>query len=127
MIDKIKSNLTTSYMLFVFDFGDPSTADKTRIECDIKCPLVELFHSQRTVDKAKKQLGREGFNNLLAAYFSQFQSADGFQFKTLDEELNKNKKVFIRHLGRDKMNYLNLIISTRKAIEIKKGLLGVAS
>lgn len=127
MIDKIKSNLTTSYMLFIFEFGDPSTADKKKIECEINCPLLELFHSQRTVDKAKKSLGKAGFNNLLAAYFSQFQSQDGFKFKILDEELVKNKKVFLRHLGKDKLNYLNLIISTRKAIEHKKGLLGVAS
>lgn len=127
MIDKIKSNLTTNYMMFIFDCGDPNATDKKQLEAQIKCPLVEMFNSQRTVDKAKKSLGKAGFNNLLAAYFGQFQSPDGFKFKTLDEELTKNKKVFLRHLGKDKLNYLTLIVSTRKAIEIKKGLLGVAS
>lgn len=113
--------------MFIFDFGDPGEVDKSKIEEQIKCPLTEIFNSQKTIDRAKKMLGKQGFNELLAVYFSQFQSQDGFKFKILGEELDKNKKVFLRHLGKDKMNYLSLIISTRKAIETKKGLLGVAS
>ncbi len=122
--DKIKSNLTTSYMLFVFDFGDPSNVNKESLEKQIECPIVDVFSSQKKTDNAKKVLGKENFNKLLAAYFSQFQTQDGFNYKTLGEELVKNRKVFIRHLGKDKCSILALLVKVMEALgEPKRGLL----
>ncbi len=122
MSDKIKSNITTSYMLFVFDFADPSSVDKSNIEQEIKCPVAEVFSSQKKTDHAKKALGKVGFDKMLSVYFAHFQTQDGFNHQKLDEELRKNKKVFLRHLGKDKVNYLTLLISTMSALP-KKGLL----
>lgn len=124
MIDKIKSNLTNSYMMFVFEFADPSTIDKSEIQAFIKCPLVDAFSSQRTADSAKKNLGKLGFSKLLSVYFGEFQTSDGIDFRRLGLELTKNKKVLLRHLGKDKVNFLNLLVSIAKSLESeRKGLL----
>ncbi len=129
MNDKIKSNITTSYMLFVFDFGDPSSVDKSQIEVEIKGPVSEVFSSQKKTDSAKKTLGKSGFDKMLSIYFSSFQTQDGLKYDSLENELLKNKKVFLRHLGKDKLNFLNLIVSVMKAGagESKRGLLGRVS
>lgn len=128
MTDKIKSNLTNSYLMFVFDFGDPAHCDKAALAQAIGCPIIEVFKSQRTADKAKKVLGKRGFGEMLVCYFSAFQSQDGVKFKELERELITNRKVFLRHLGKDKVNYLNLMISVSGSIEpAKRGLLGVVA
>ncbi len=124
MSDKIKSKITTSYMLFVFDFADPSSVNKAEIEKSIECPILEVFSSQKKVDHAKKLLGKEGFNKMLSLYFSSFQTQEGFDFAGLESELKKNKKVFLRHLGKDKIQFLTLLIGVMSALlEPKKGLL----
>jgi len=128
MNDKIKSNITTCYMLFVFDFGDPSSVDRSQIESEIKGPVSEVFSSQKKTDFAKKTLGKAGFDKMLSLYFSSFQTQDGLKYKSLEDELVKNKKVFMRHLGKDKVNYLNLIVNVLKAgASESKGLLGRVS
>ncbi len=128
MIDKIKSNLTNYYLMFVFDFGEPSECDKAELTKAIGFPIAEVFRSQRQADKAKKILGKNGFGQMLVIYFSQFQSQDGVNFKKLEGELKQNRKIFLRHLGKDKVNYLNLMISISGSFEERKrGLLGVAS
>ena len=128
MKDKIKSNITTSYMLFVFDFGDPSSVDKPQIEEAIKGPVSEVFSSQKKTDFAKKTLGKSGFDKMLSVYFSSFQTQDGIKYDSLENELVKNKKVFVRHLGKDKWNFLNLIVSVMKAgASEARGLLGRVS
>ncbi len=122
--DKIKSNVTTSYMLFVFDFADPSSVNKESLEKQIECPIADVFNSQKKTDHAKKVLGKENFNKLLASYFSQFQTQDGFDYKTLGEELTRNRKVFLRHLGKDRCSILSLMTKVMEAIgEPKRGLL----
>jgi hypothetical protein len=126
MIDKIKSNLTSHYLMFVFDFADPSTVNAKELSAFIGCPIVEMFKSQRTADRSKKTLGRSGFGKALVCYFNSFSTHDGIDFKRLERELTENKKVFLRHLGKDKVNYLTLLISVAEAIEPKRrGLLAV--
>jgi hypothetical protein len=128
MIDKIKSNLTNSYLMFVFDFGDPAECDKGALAQKIGCPIIEVFKSQRTADKAKKVLGKKGFGEMLVVYFSAFQSQDGVKFAELEREIKAHRKVFLRHLGKDKVNYLNLMISVSGSLETqKRGLLGVVA
>ncbi len=124
MSDKIKSSITTSYMLFIFDFADPSSVDKSNIEKQIECPVMEVFDSQKKTDSAKTLLGKEGFNKMLSVYFSNYQTQDGFDFSRLANEIKKNKKVFLRHLGKEKLLYLTLLISIMDALsEPRKGLL----
>jgi hypothetical protein len=124
MIDKIKSNLTNHYLMFVFDFADPTSVNAKEIAEFIGCPIVEMFKSQRTADKSKKVLGRAGFGKALVCYFNEFQGRDGVDFKRLEQELTENRKVFLRHLGKDKVNYLTLLISVNESIEPKRrGLL----
>lgn len=124
MIDQIKSNLTNCYLMFVFDFADPSSVNSKEL-CDFMgCPVMEIFKSQRQADKSKKLLGKAGFGKALVCYFNEFQSHDGVNFKALERELNANRKVFLRHLGKDKVNFLNLLIKINEAIEPqKRGLL----
>lgn len=124
MIDKIKSNLTNSYLMFIFDFADPSNVNKEEISEFIGCPIIEIFQSQKMADKSKKLLGKNGFGKALVCYFNLFQSQDGVNFRKLDAEMTKHKKVFLRHLGKDKVSFLNLMIKISESIEPKKrGLL----
>lgn len=124
MTDKIKSNLTTSYLMFVFDFSDPSDVKRDGIEKEIKFPIEEVFDSQKKCDVAREKLGKDGFNKMLSVYFAGYQTSDGFDFESLSRELKKNRKVFLRFLGKDKVTILNLLVSTMETLkEPKKGLL----
>lgn len=118
-MEKTKTHLTTAYMMFIFDFADPSQA---QIDMDIR----DLFSSQRNADQAKKKLGKDGFKKALSLYFNKFQTKHGLDFRSLEDEIISNKKVFLRHLGRDKINFLLLITTVMRDIETpvqKKGLL----
>lgn len=127
MIDKVKSSLTNSYLMFIFDFADPMSVNKNELSESIGFDPLELFNSQKQADRAKKVLGKMGFSKALVCYFGRFQSQEGIDFKALEKELNKHRKVFIRHLGKDKINYLNLLIQISNSCEQRrKGLLGVA-
>ena len=124
MTDKIKSNITTSYMLFVFDFSDPSSVERENIEAEIKFPVYEVFDSQKKADSARERLGKDGFNKMLSLYFAGFTTNDGFDYDRLGNEVLKHKKTFLRFLGKDKLNYLTLLINTMTALkEPKRGLL----
>lgn len=122
MSDKIRSNVTTAYMLFIFDFADPSQA---KIDPGLK--VAEVFDSQKKADRVKRDLGKEGFNKMLSVYFSQFNTRSGVDYSSLDQALMKNKKVLVRHLGKDKVAYLTLIVTILKSLEPqRRGLLGMA-
>lgn len=124
MTDKIKSNLTTSYLMFVFEFSDPSDVKRANIEEQLKFPVNEVFDSQKKADSAREKLGKEGFNKMLSLYFAEYQTHDGFDSESLASELKKHKKVFLRFLGKDKINYLTLLVNTMATLkEPKKGLL----
>ncbi len=124
MTDKIKSNITTSYMLFVFDFSDPSQIEKANIEKEIRFPVNEVFDSQKKADSARERLGKDGFNKMLSLYFASFETQDGFDYNKLGTQVLKHKKTFLRFLGKDKLNYLTLLINTMMSLqEPKRGLL----
>lgn len=128
MIEKIKSTLTSSYLLFVFDFAEPTSVDKGELSKSLGFEADEIFKCQKNADKAKKVLGKDGFSKALVCYFNQFQSKDGVDFKSLDSDLHRHRKVITRHLGKDKVNYLNLLVSIANASDTKRrGLLEVAS
>jgi hypothetical protein len=120
--DKIKSILSNSYVMFIMDFADP-----TQIKLEYQYPIEELFNSQKTADRAKKQLGKDGFNKAVALYFSKLQNSAGVDSAALEENLRRSKKVFVRHLGKDKVQLLELIVMLSKSLEERgRGLLGVA-
>lgn len=112
--DQIKTHLTTAYMMFVFEFHDPSSVDLGPVTVE------SLFDTQKTADKAKRQHGRDGFRKLLSLYFNQYQKSHGLDIEALDQTLTRNKKVFYRHIGRDKFTFLCLIVTLLKAIEEPK-------
>ncbi len=124
MTDKIKSSLTTSYMMFVFDFSDPSCIDKSSLEKEMKFPVKEVFDSQKKADHARERLGKDGFNKVLCLYFASFQNQEGFNHELLAKELNAHRKLFLRFLGKDKVNFISLLVGTMADLkEPKKGLL----
>lgn len=126
MNEQIKTQITTSYMMFVFEFADPSSIDEEKLTDDIRCNLNEIFSSQKNADRAKRILGKDNFSKLLSVYFNKFQSGGDLNFIGLEDAIAKNKKVMMRHLGRDKVTFLNLIVTLMKALELepnKKGLL----
>lgn len=119
MNDKIKTHLTTAYMMFVFDFADPSQVSS---QADVK----DLFESQKSADKAKRTHGRDGFRKLLSLHFNQFQTKGALDHDSLKSALIRNKKVYLRHLGKDKVTFLLLIVTLLKDLDYhppKRGLL----
>lgn len=126
MIDKIRSLNTTAFTMLVFEFADLDGVNKASIEEKIRCPLVELFDKQKNADRAKKIL-KADFEKAVALYFNNYQTSTGFNFERLSRKLDESEKVFLRHLGKDKVSYLRLLISIAKLIQEKpRGLLGVA-
>lgn len=120
-MDKIKSQLTTAFMMFVFDFADPSQVKTTP-----PCKIQDLFNSQKNADKAKRVLGKGDFDKVLSLYFNQYQSKGGIDHDALSDSLAKNKKVMLRHIGRDKVNFLVLVACLLKNLDQpapKRGLL----
>ena len=113
--EKLNSFVTTSYSMLVYGFHDPDGLNKNDIEERARCPIVELFDKQRSADRAKKWL-KEDFEKALAVYFCQFQTHSGFDFKGLKSKLDASEKVFLRHLGKDKVLYLRLLISFAEAL-----------
>lgn len=126
MNDKIRTQLTTAYMMFIFDLADPSMVDKERVISSLPVPLEELFDAQKSADKAKKLWGRDGFRKVLSLYFNQFQTNRGLDIEALESTLLRNKKVFLRHLGKTNVTFLSLIVSVLKAMDVpspQRGLL----
>lgn len=107
--EQMKSNLTTAYMMFIFDFADPSSIDKEKLTGKLSVPLTDLFKAQRPLDKAKKDLGPDQFAQLLSLYFNQFMKSDGVQSDEILKIVKEHEKIFVRHIGKDKLNYLRLI------------------
>lgn len=125
MNDKLKSQITTAYMMFIFDFHDPLDIDKAELEKRMPCTIEDLFLNQRKYDRCKRRLEKD-INKALSLYFSRFQNQSGVDHASLAKELNANGALLSRQLGNDKVNYLKLITGLLKALEptpIKKGLL----
>lgn len=121
MNDKIKTQLTTAYMMFVFDFADPSL-----VELDLSFEIATLFDTQKLADKTKKIFGRDGFKKILSLYFNQYQTGIGLDVDSLSDSLVRNKKTLTRHLGKDKVTFLALIVTLMRSLDHqapKRGLL----
>lgn len=120
-VEKIKTHLTTAYMMFVFDFHDPSSVD-----LEINFDIALLFDNQKSADSAKKLWGKNGFKKLLSLYFNRYQTGHGLDVDALSETVTRNKKVLLRHLGKDKVAFLVLIVTLFRAMDFnapKRGLL----
>jgi hypothetical protein len=124
--EKIKSSLSTNFMLFCFEWADPASIDKPQLEKTLSFHVEQLFDSQKKADQAKK-LGRQIFGQAVSLYFSKFQNSDGIDQAALGKAITMHKKVMQRHLGKETMRYLQLISSLVDAqpeiAQIKRGLL----
>lgn len=121
--DSIKSNLTTSFVMFISDFGDLSNINKDNLEQKSGYKIQDLFKKQRNSDMAKKKLGRE-FNSALAAYFNRFITKDGLDADMLKKEIESYESVLRLHVKKDAMRYLKLLAQVGVAAETpKRGLL----
>jgi hypothetical protein len=122
MTNPIKSVITTCYSNFISDFSDPLKVDKDALEKDIGCAVKDAFKSQNTADKARTVLGKDRFKDLISLYLNNFYMNDGIDLSGLSNVVES--KVMVRHLGKDKLNVLNLIIKLSRLTEEKKaGLL----
>lgn len=123
MSEKFKSQVSTAYMLWVFEFADPTALKKDELEAEIKCPIAEIFDSQKNSDRAKKIL-RDRFPRAAALYFGQYLTGAGFDYRALKEKMTPNEKHFVRHLGKDKYKYLKLLVNLMDGLEeTRAGLL----
>lgn len=120
----IKSNLTNAYMMFLMDLADLSICDQKQIEKEMKGKIQDLFDCQSNGDRAKRLL-KDQFGKALAIYFSSFTGSDGLNHARLEREITRNRKHMLRHLGKDKLNYLTLITGLMSASgeKPKQGLL----
>jgi hypothetical protein len=109
--------------VFINEFGDLSSIDKTNLEEKSGYKIQDLFKKQRNSDMAKKKLGRD-FNKAMAAYFNRFVTKDGVDAGMLKKEIDTYEPVLKLHLKKDAMRYLKLIAQIGLAVgEQKKGLL----
>lgn len=126
MNDKIKSQLTTAYMMFIFDFHNPLDVNQSALEERMPCKINEVFSSQRNSDRSKRKL-QDDFPKALSLYFKQYQTIDGVNVIALNEAMDVNNRTMQRHLGKDKMVHLRLIVNLIRALDekprLKKGLL----
>lgn len=121
MTDKALSVLNAGLAMLPYKFFDLEDAMRTKSELesrfDIQVPA--LFHSQRKLDKIKSS-GRRHFNALLALYFSHFNGPRGFDCAALERDVLKHKAVMERHLSKETLFLLELLIKTQKEIAPKK-------
>ncbi len=121
MNEKIKDDLDKHFDKFIEGLGPQ---DKDLVE-KLKVDLKDLFDSQKNADRARRDLGKD-FNKIMSAYFSQFKTKTGVDYASLYNKVLDKEKVFLRHLGTDKLQYLKLILALKTTLEIKKrGLLAV--
>ena len=123
MNELIKSHLTTSFTVFIDEFGDVTSINKKNLEEKSGYKINELFKKQRNCDLAKKKLGHKDFQSALAVYFSRFLTPDGIDAHQLRKELESNSKALKLHLKKDALRFLNLLAQVGAACEEKKGLL----
>lgn len=127
MIEEVRTITTTGFTMFVFDFADLEGVNRDKLETRIKCKVEDVFDQQRNADRAKRVL-KEDFRKLLALYFHAYQTSDGFDHGRLGLKLDEKYKVFERHLGKDKLRFVRLLIQLAQATKGKprRGLLGAA-
>lgn len=127
MIDALRSLATTEFTMLIFDHADLEGVNKREILEKIKCPLVELFDRQKNADRAKKVLKAE-FSKAVALFLHGYLTSTGFDFSGLSKKIEEHHGIFERHLGKDQVRYLRLLINVARLSEEKpkRGLLGVA-
>ncbi len=118
------TKLNTSYMLFVFEFSDPSKIDHEKLTKDLTFPLAYLFKKQKHLSDARKVLGKEDYKRLFAVYFNQFKDISPQLAKDFHQEIEEHKQVFLRGIGKDRLETLTKLVSKMsQTSEKRKGLL----
>jgi hypothetical protein len=121
MTDKAQSILTAGMAMLPYKFFDLEDALRTKSELEsrFEIEVPALFHSQRKLDKIKNS-GRRNFHALCALYFSSFNGPRGFDLSRLENDLLKHKSVMERHLGKEFLFTLDLLVKVQKEIEPKQ-------
>lgn len=119
-MNKIKASLEKAFSDFTKDFADHKVLAKHVVEEKIKCKILDVFSSQKSIDYAKSVYGKKGLNSVIALYLSQFQGKLGINYHALDTELKRNCKHIQRHLGPDKLQFLKLLVMLLRDIDAQK-------
>ena len=127
----LKSIINSEMSLLPYKFFDLDDAGKLKPELEKKSGLEskQLFsHKQVELDRARRKLGKEHFSALVALYLAQMNTKDGFDFERLEKDIQANKPVMDRHLGKIWMHHLKVVIRLHnelnpKPIKPTKGLL----
>lgn len=123
-LDKIKSNLTTSFAVFISEFGDVTSIDKKQLEEKCGLKIDNLFKKQIYADKSKKKLGEADFKKALAIYLNRFLTSDGLDAEFLAKDLEANGPTIKLHFKKDAVRFLKLLSQIGVAVQgPKRGLL----
>lgn len=115
------SVLTSGLSLLPYKFFDLEDALRTKgeLESRFEIEVPQLFHSQKKLDKIKSH-GKRHFNALCALYFSSFNGPRGFDLSRLESDILKHKSVMERHLGKEFLFAIDLLVRVQKEIEPKQ-------
>ncbi len=124
-MQKIKEALEAAFNAFMMDYASPASIAKTVVEDKIKCPIIEAFDTQKKADFAKAVYGKKGMNMVIALYLNQYKNdKGGVEAHRLANDLARNHKTLVRHLGKDRLSHLDTIVQLLKATAApKQGLL----
>lgn len=128
-MQKIKTDLTQAFYSFMMDYASPASIAKNVVEDKIECPIIECFDTQKRADHAKQVYGKKGMSLVIALYLNQYRNdKGGIESERLANDLTRNHKTLVRHLGKDRLEHLSLIVNLLKTFEEpKKGLLYLAA
>lgn len=105
------------------DLDQDKVLKTIQITPKIAISIGDLFEKQRNTDKAKSVCGKY-FPQAMRLYFAHFLAKDTVDFKRLKYGLTPYEANFLRHLGKDRLAFLKLLISIADEIQEKrKGLL----
>ena len=122
MIDMLRSLVVTEF-LFLCAKAPESEKERDELKAKLSFPFEKLFDSEGYTNKAKNLLKKD-FEKALSIYFEKYQTKDGFDFARLREALEEHERNFLRHLGKDKVQFLRLLIRLCELTKEKpKGLL----
>lgn len=119
--NNIKHVLAKSYEEFLN--GIEPKPDAEAVRAKYKGPILDIFITQRATDKAKAQLGKD-FSKAMRMYFDSFLVDGDFASKRLKTSMQPYEKNFLRHLGKDRLAFIKLLIEVADNCEEKRrGLL----
>ena len=103
----------------------------------VEVDVTDLLKNQKRADDLRAKVPKRQWRDVLSKYLSQFIKPDGsIDFAAIDKDISENEKVYRRHVGELKTDFLKLLSEPEEsetketpAIQIKvkpgyEGLLG---